>query len=78
MWLVGIFGIDQNVIQIYYNKNIKLFSKNLVDIALKTGRSIEKSESHNLVLEVAVLDTKDRFLFITFLYPHLMISTSAI
>ncbi len=36
MWLARIFGINQNVILIYYNKDIKFLNKDLVDIALKT------------------------------------------
>ncbi len=37
MWPVEVLGIDQDVIQIHYNKHIKLLIKDLVDVALKTG-----------------------------------------
>lgn len=36
VWLAWIFGINQNVIQIHNEKNIKLFGKNLIDVTLKT------------------------------------------
>ncbi len=32
-----IFDIDENVIQIYNNEDIKLFYQNLVDIALESN-----------------------------------------
>ena len=38
--LPKVFNINQDIIQIYNNKNIKLFSKYLVNISLKDGRGI--------------------------------------
>ena len=70
--------MDQNIIQIYNNEDIKLFSKNLVDIALKTYWCIEKSKRYNLVFVVAISDTRSHFLFIIFWNPDLMISISNI
>lgn len=35
MGLVKVFSIDQNIFQIYNNKDIKLFGKNLIDVALE-------------------------------------------
>ena len=38
--LVRVLGIDEDIIQIHYNKNIKLFSQDLIDITLKACRCI--------------------------------------
>ncbi len=76
MWLAGVFGIDQDVIQIHHNEDIKLFNKDLVDVALKTGGCVEKSEGYYLVLKVAVSVAEGRLLFIIFSNPHSMIGTS--
>ncbi len=78
MWLVRVFGIDQDVIQIHHNKDIKLFSKDLVDVALKTSGCVGKSEGHYLVLEVAVSGAEGRLPLVTFLESHPMIVTSEI
>ena len=39
--LVWFLGINQDVIQIYNNKNIQLFSQNNVDVSVKDGGGIE-------------------------------------
>ena len=38
--LILILSVDEDVIQIHNDKDIKLFYQNLVDIALEAGRSI--------------------------------------
>ena len=73
-----IFSIDQDVIQIYHNKDIKLFSKNLIDIALKTGWGIGKTKAYDQGLEVAVSGMEGRFLLVALSDFHPMISTSEI
>ena len=78
MWLARIFGIDQNVIQIYHNKNIKLLSKDLIDIALKTGWYIGKAKEHELVFKVVVFGAKDHHILVAFLDSHPMIGTNKI
>ena len=40
MSLTQIFDIDQNIIKISNDKNILLFSQNLVDISIKYGQNI--------------------------------------
>lgn len=73
-----IFGINQDVIQVHYNKNIKLLNKNLADVALETSWYVGQSKKHNLVLVVTVLNAKSCFLFITFSNPYLKVSTGQI
>ena len=78
VWLARIFNIDQDIIQIHYNKNIKLFSKDLVNIALKISQCIRKTKEYDLILKVTISNTKDRFSLITFLNSYLVIGTSKI
>ncbi len=78
MELSWIFSIDQDVVQVHYNEDNKLFSQNFVDIALKTGGCIGNAEEHYLVLEVAVSGAKGRLPFVTFSNPHSMIGTRQI
>ncbi len=78
MGLSWILSINHDVIQVYYNKNTKLFSKDLIDVTLETGGCVGKAEEYYLVLKVAVSDTKGRLPLVTFLNPHLIVSTSEI
>ena len=78
MWLTRVLGINQDVIQIYLNKNIKLFSKNFVDVALKTGRRIKKTKKYDLILEVIVSGIKSHLLLVTFSDSHLIIGIGEI
>ena len=73
MWLAKVFGIDQDIISICYNKDIKLLSKNLVDVALKIGGCVEKTKRHYLVLEVAISNVEGRLPFVTFSNSYLMV-----
>ncbi len=78
MWLAWVLCVDQNLIQIHHNEGIKLFSKDLVDIALKTGWCIRKAKGHYLVLKVAISGVEGCLPFVTFSNPHSMVSTSEI
>lgn len=73
MALFKIFSINQNVIQIYNNKYIKLFGQDLIDVAMEAGQRIKEIKKHYLVLEMTVLGLENRFLFVIFLNPHLVI-----
>lgn len=73
MELARIFSIDQNIFQIYNNKNIKLFDKDLIDIALKSGRNIKKFEKHDLILKITILSSKNNLLFVVFIDFYLII-----
>lgn len=37
-----IFGIDENIIQVFNNKNIEIFCPNFINIALRICEYIEK------------------------------------
>ncbi len=72
------FGINEDVIEIYYYKNVKLLCQDLIDVILKRGRCIGQSKRHNLVLEVAIAGPEDRLLFVAFPDLHLMVGLSQI
>lgn len=78
IWLAKLFGINQDIIQIYHNKDIKLFSKDLLDITLKTSWCVGKAKKYNLVYKVSVLFAKNLFLLLILLNLYLMISSSKI
>ena len=78
MWLAKVLGINQDIIQIYHNKNIKLFSKNLVDIALKTSECIEKAKGHHLVFKITISGAESHLPLVTFSNSYLIIGTSEI
>ena len=71
-------GVDQYIVQVYYNKDIQLFSQNLIDVSLEYSRSIRKAKKHNLVFEVAVLGLKSGLPLITLTNLHLMIGIDEI
>lgn len=67
------FSIDENVIEVYNNKNVKFFYQNLVDVALKRGWFVGQSKKHHLVLKVVIMNLKSCLLFIAFSDSHPMI-----
>ncbi len=68
-----VFGVDNNVIEIYNNKNVKFFYQDLIDIVLKCGWYVGQVKRYYLVLEVAIPGPKGCLLFMAFSDPHLMI-----
>lgn len=71
-------SINENVIQVYNDKNIELFHQNLVDIAVKNCWYISQAKRYYLVLEMVITDLENRLLFMTFLDSHLIISIGEI
>ena len=65
--LTRIFNIDPNIIQIYNNKNIKIFYKKFIDIVLKYSQSIKKTKKYNLIFKIIIFDPKSYFSFFTFI-----------
>ena len=60
------------------NKDIQLFSQNLINVSLEYSQSIRKAIRHNLVFEIAILDLESGFPLITFTNPHSMIGIGKI
>ena len=73
MTLAKVFYINQHNIEIYNNKNIKFFSQNSVEIALKTGGSIKNIKKYNLVFEINIQYLKNYCLLIKPSNSYLMI-----
>ena len=73
-----VFGIDEDIIQIHNDKNIKFFREDLIDVALECCQSISQSKKHYLIFEVAVSSPKNSFLFISFASSHLVIGISEV
>ena len=76
MTVFFIFDINKNIVEIYNNKNIKLFHKDLIYVALESGRYINQFEKYYLVLKVAITVSKKCFSFITFLNSYLIVDIS--
>ena len=70
-----IFGINKNVIQIYNNKNIQFFRKNLVNIALKGYQNVDQPKKQYLILKMTISSLKSYFSLIFFTNIYLMIGT---
>ena len=68
-----VFGVDENIIQIYNDKDIELFRKDLIDIALEGYRSVGQSKRYYLILKVAVSGLEGSFPLISFANSHLVI-----
>ncbi len=66
-------SLDENVIEVYNNKNIELLCQDLIDIALKRGWCVGQVQMHYLVLEVAAMGPEGCFLIIAFSNPHPMV-----
>lgn len=56
---------------------MELFYRALIDVFLETSWCVEWTERHNLVLEVAISDVKDRLLLVN-LNSHPIIGTCEI
>ena len=72
--LAWVFGLDEDVIEINNDKNIKFLGQDLVNKALEAGQCVEQPKKHYLVLEMAVSSPVSHLLFIAFFHPHLMIN----
>lgn len=70
--------MNQDIIQLYHHKDVKLFGKDLIDISLKAGQDIRQPKRYYLVFEVPISSLKDGFLFINFLNSYLIVNTCQI
>ena len=70
--------LDKNIIQIYNNKDIKFFCKDLIDIALEYYRSLDQSKKHYLLPKIIVSGPENCFSLIFFANSHPVIGTCEI
>ena len=69
-----IFSINKNIIQIYNNKDIKFFYKDLIDIVLKSYQNISQLKKHYLILKMTIFNLESYFSLIFFANSYPMIS----
>ena len=67
MFFSFVFNIDDDVIEVYYYKNVKLLRYNLVDIVLERDWCIAQFKKHYLVFKMTITGLKGRLLFVFFL-----------
>ena len=75
---VYVLYIDKDIIQVDNDKDIQLFGQDFIDITLEASWCIGKTKKYDLVLEMTVLDSKVRLLFLTFLDSYPMIDAGEI
>ena len=78
MFFALALAIDEDVIEVYYYKNIEFLCQDLVDIALKRGWCVGQSKRHHLLLKMAIAGPEGYFPFIAFSDPYLMIDIDQI
>ncbi len=78
MLFAFVFGVDEDVIEVHYDKNVKLLCQDLVDITLKYGRCVNQSKRHDLIFKMTIAGPEDRFLFIAFPDLYLMVGIGQI
>ena len=74
MSLAWVLGVDEDVIEVNNDENIKFLGQDLVNIALEAGRCVEQPKKHYLVLEIAVSSLESRLPFIALFYPYPLVS----
>ena len=73
MTLTGVFVINQNVIEVYDDKNIEFFHLDFVDVSLKAGGVVGKTEKYDLVFKIAVPHLEGCFSLVTLPNSYSMI-----
>lgn len=73
-----IFNIDDDIIYIYNNNDIKLLDNNLIGISLKACHGNCQSKKHHLLLEVVISSPERRLLFVHFTNSHSIVYISKI
>ena len=67
-----------DIIQIYNDKNIEFFRKNLINIALECCWSIGQSKKYYLIFKMAVSGPESSLSLISFANFHLVIGTAEV
>ena len=73
--MAWVLSVDEDVIEVNNDEDIKFLGQDLVNVALEAGRGVGQPKRHYLVLEVAVSSPESRLPFIALFYPHPMVST---
>ncbi len=73
-----VLGLDEDVIEVHYHKNVKLLDQDLVDITLKHDRRVGQSKRHDLIFEMTIAGPEGHLSFITFPDSYLMVGIDQI
>ena len=72
------FRKNKNIIEVYYNQDVKYFFQHIINKCLIICRYISQSKKHNLILVISVPRSKGDFLFFSFFYFNQIIGPSQI
>ena len=64
--LFGVVGVDENVVQVDKNANVKEVREDVIHEALERSRRVRESKGHNHPFEGAVTSAEGGFPFISF------------
>ncbi len=78
MFFAFAFGIDEDVIEVHYYKNVKLLCQDLIDVAQECGQCIGQSKRYHLVLKMAITGLEGYLLFIAFFDSYSIVGISQI
>ncbi len=67
-------NVNEDVIEVHYDKNVELLCQDLIDITLECGQYIGQSKGHHLILKIAIVCHESCLLFVAFPDPHSMVS----
>jgi hypothetical protein len=65
-----VFRKNEDVIDVINHEIIQIFVENIVHQVLKDGKGIRKAKRHHHIFEMAIIDLKICFPFITFSNMH--------
>ena len=65
-----VLGVDENIIQIYNVKDIKLFHKDFINVALENCQNVGQFKRHHLILKIAVSGPENCLLLIFLANSH--------
>ena len=74
MLFAFIFDIEEDVIKVYYYKNVEFLYQDFIDIALKRGQYVDQSKKYHLLLQMTITTPECYLLFIVFPNPYLIVN----
>ncbi len=78
MLFAFILGINEDIIEVHYYKNVELLHQDLVNIVFKLSRYIGQFKKHDLIFEMAIAGPESRLLLIAFPDPHSIVGIGQI
>ena len=78
MTISVIISVDQDVIQVHNDKNVKLLHKDFVDLSLEACWCVRVTERHHLILKVTVSSPERGFSLVPFADSHLVVCSGEV